>query len=740
MRIPEGTEWWPIAGRWEPGEDGWTAQPHDREGRPAENGRCELLALLPSGGCREVSVAFDLAMAQPNLELTLERAGWLVTAREISRVEDGVAEAFAPSPLATGRRHRLEVRANPGEHVLRVDGREVFRHTPRNGDPAIACLRWLAWGPARLENLSVEGRDFVGRPSVAPRDGFQLGCAVDFLDDARHCRFTPEMIGEYLRLLKEMGVRRVYWEDYMRHPRPEVAADPACRELMRRDLEREKPGVWETFSQGWDDFTVAVEQGHRLGLEMHALIKPFDWHFYDPSEERANYYPSMQFLYRNQDKIMARRPRPAHFAPEDAPIGTLRLVGMDDAPLGFPLGALELWASDDNRTYRPLSPQPRASEAVEERRFRDWWTDREESPRKVRVVTLRGLDLRAPHLAIHVPSEGHTLRNRLHRLVEIEATDGRPLEFTFGLVPKDGPKQGPVEVEKSFDWDNHPGVPSARRGGREVIEHFRAIDGDGQWLGVTRGALRAPRRNWIALSPSYAEVRTDWFLRLVRHALDAGADGIDLRAPDAHQRTHSWALQNFNPPMVGAYRERHGVDPSTQPWDRAEFCRLGGEFYGLFVKEASRLVRARGKRILHHVYREWDLPAEGRWGMNLRCDWVRWIEEGWLDGITLKEILPGTRFFHRVMDVAGAGGIEAHACMFLNTVLPPIHRVEIAPSGPRVTWRECLGALLRHARQGGCRGLILYEGCAFLRVRQGRVECPLPGMADLLREGLRGTA
>jgi hypothetical protein len=223
-------------------------------------------------------------------------------------------------------------------------------------------------------------------------------------------------------------------------------------------------------------------------------------------------------------------------------------------------------------------------------------------------------------------------------------------------------------------------------------------------------------------------------LTTVRHALDCGADGVDLR-PGAHQRCHAWALRNFNPPMIEAYRQRYGVDPSRAPYDRAAFSQLGGEFYDLFVEQAALLCRGRGRRIQHHVFREFDVTPRERGMMNLHMDWRKWIERGWLDAITLKNVSPDTPFFNEVMAAAADFGVEAHACPYLNTVMRTSWRAGPPPAD--ATWRPVLGGYLCSAAERGCDGLILYEGAAFVAGdNDGRVFHLFPEAADVIRQAL----
>lgn len=733
---PCGAEWSIFAGNWIRTPDGFLAKPLAADGTPARVGRCELHYPIHMGGCRRARLKCEVRTDEASaVGMLVNDAQFSIDRREttllLSRLD--IAEAFASARMEPGVFHELAVEVHGRAIAFSVDGREVMRYIPPRDRP-IMRLGFVAFAPAEFRKVEVVADELLQRPPRPVAKKFLLSAAVDFLDDIRRCRWTEPMIREYMTRLKELGVTRVYWED-VHHFRDDYMTDPEVRALAERDMNREPPGVWQTMQSGWDEFAVAARAAHDAGLEIYGLIKPFDWHYYDPFNEKGNWNKEQQFLFRNPEKIMQRRPRPEGWAPDDLPVRAIRLVGMDDAPLAFSRGDLELWVSDDNITYRRYAGKATFSETVERRVFADWWTQKWEPPRLVRIVTLGGLDLREPHFAIRCRRDTRTLRNRLYRLVEVHADNGRPMEVTFATEWKEQPASGRDVSLRTFSWDFNPGVPSARRAGRDVIEYFVAIDGPREWLGITRGGMRELSRKWISLSPAYPEVRALW-MDIVRHSLDCGADGIDLRAPDAHQRCMTWALRNFNPPMIEAYKQRYGADPATQPYDRSRFCHLAGDFYDHFVEGASSLCRSRGRKIQHHVYGEHDIAERERGSMNIAQHWRQWVEKGWLDGLTLKEVMADTPMFAEVMDMARSRGIETHYCRYLNSAMRCSWRTCVPAADP--SWRPILFDTLRRAHREGCSGAILYEAAAFIAgTPEGQVLHLYPDAPDVIRQALR---
>lgn len=713
--IPEANAWSSEAGDWDIKTDRMLAQPLDAAGQPAELAFCSAVCSAGRGGCREFSLACDVTADDPfSVSFAVDEVQLGIGIGSLFLVRYDYHEILFPFETASGQTYHMELQGQEEVVTFSIDGTKMLEFSLKR---PFCSIGLIAYTRTTFDQVTLKFSRFARPPRRKPVHQFRLSCAVDFLDDMRRSRFTAPMLREYMERLKEMGVSRVYWED-VHQLREDFLTDPEVFALAEKDLTRSPPGVWATMRQGWDEFAEATQAAHDVGLEMFALIKPFDWHYHDIHNEKGNWNKIQQFLFNNPEKVMQRRPPPPSSAPADAPLGTIRLVSRDDAPLRIRPEDIAVWVSEDNETYRRYDGPARLSETVETRSFTDWWTQEVEPARPVRVVTFNGLNITAPNIAFRCESDTKSLLNRLYRMVEVEAVDGRPMPITFGIEHSGG--DGTTEaIDLSFNWDFNRGNPSARRSGRDFIELFRAIDGFGGWLGFTKGALPIPRRKWVSLCPAYPEVR-DLFLGIVQHSIDCGADGIDLRAPDAHIRCLEWAMYGFNPPMIEEYRKRYGVDPSTEQYDRAAFCRLAGDFYDQFVEAASVLCRQNGKQIQHHIFVDSDISPEERGPMNIYPNWKRWITEGWLDGVTLKEVSPDTPFFNEIMDIAAEANIETHYCKFLMRTMNANWNDPNTKPAPNAA--EIITEMIRTVSGAGCDGQILYEGASFLKgTEEGRV-------------------
>ncbi|MDP6353636.1 MAG: hypothetical protein QF473_00935 [Planctomycetota bacterium] len=700
---------WRIeAGEWSFEGDRFVAQPLDSKGQPAGLAFCSAVCSAGNGGCHEFEIACDVTADDPiSVSFAIDEFQVGIGNGRLFLARHNFHEVLLPFETESGRTLHMELHDAGQGVTFSIDGTKLLDFSLKR---PICSFGLITYTRATFDRLSLKFSRSAEPPQRKPVEQFRLSCAVDFLDDMRKSKFTTTMLREYMKRLNEMGVTRVYWED-VHLLREDFLTDPEVFAFAQEDLTRNPPGVWETMQQGWDEFAEATQAAHEVGLEMFALIKPFDWHYYDVHNEKGNWNKIQQFLFNNPDKVMQRRPPPTDSAPIDAPIGTIRLVSRSDTPLRIRPADITIWVSEDNVAYRRYGGPIKINESVGSRRFTDWWTQQTEPEQRVRIVTFSGMLITSPYVAIRCAADTGSLLNRLYRLVEVEAVGGRSMPITFATEFSGGEGTG-SSVDLSFQWDVNRGIPSARSSRRDFIEEFRAIDGYGGWLGFTRGALPVPRRKWVPLCPACPDVR-DLFLSIVQHAIDCGTDGIDLRAPDGHTRCLEWAMYGFNAPMIEAYRERHGVDPSTEPYDRAAFCRLAGEFYDRFVKAASLLCRENGKQIQHHIFIVSDISPEERGPMNIYPNWRRWITEGWLDGVTLKEVSPGTSFFNEVMEAAATAEIETHYCKFLmRTMNTNWHDPNTQPA-PNAA--EIISKVIRSARDSGCDGHILYEGGAFLK-------------------------
>jgi len=484
------------------------------------------------------------------------------------------------------------------------------------------------------------------RARSAPSRPFILSATVDFPDDVRNGAYTPELLEKLVTTLKGVGVRRIYWLYY-------GDVDPTS-ELAGNMIQWMKYGR-ATLDRIGEPVKAAVPIAHRHGLEIYAVLKPYNTGLagtYPQGSPQAGatrlrriggtIQQAIPFIERHPEMRIRRRPERLPAGLDTIPVQRIRLVKKDDAPTRVRKENLEIWASPDNFRYRRLDVPFTVRETVEPAAsdVRDYYGEtvyRRGTP--LRVLALEGLRLTERFVAVTTKLGGARgdFRNTAGAMIEVYGHGPDPLPIvvatrsaiwisprsfrSHGLEFDSG--YGPFQVDLDVDNESTRGAEwSLARGG---------------CIAFARG-----KNDHLPVAPCevYPEVRRLW-RGWVDRLLDAGVDGIDLRVSAHGTLTDEPEAYGFNEPIVEEYRRRHGVDIRTEPYDPVRLAELRGAHYTDFVRETSRRVRARGKRMQVHVHTEAFRPdaSHGRlMGIpsNIHFDWKRWLDERLVDGITLR--------------------------------------------------------------------------------------------------------
>jgi hypothetical protein len=389
-----------------------------------------------------------------------------------------------------------------------------------------------------------------------------------------------------------------------------------------------------------------------------------------------------------------------------------------------------LCVSDDNSTYRPYEGPIRLEEAIED--YVVWEHTASggrptNETRRCRVMRLSGLRIDQPYFAVSVPGRGRSFSNALVNLIHVFGPAGEERRLTYGLVPRNFQHLGDHARQGDFrslgvEFDVAPAsAPSAVYPGYDFVRFPRAIDtGDG-FVAVARGKEPGPI---AALSPSFQASR-DFWLGWLRDALDAGADGIELRVR-SHNYCMAWGEFGFEPPVVDAFRERYGVDLlATDDFDRAAWRRLRGEGYTQLVRQAHELAVSYGRPMGVHISPTLEMDPTIGAAMDIHWDWRNWLDAGLADRVTMKEVWPDTRLGREVLSRTRQLGIPTIFSPFALTLFR-------GPNGP-----ASVEQLIRLAREHGCDGYQLYESCSVMRAsRDGRVTLQHPAIRDVFRRAV----
>lgn len=457
---------------------------------------------------------------------------------------------------------------------------------------------------------------------------FMLETLVDFPDDAIS---APEPISEahidaMMARFAESGICRVSWAYYAdgRGGFLTPAHDPQFANLAN---------TYQGLGQ--NPLAVAVAAAHRHGLEIYAYFKPYETGpaclFPEGSIEAALYGRLSHiggrltwldpFVADHPNLRIKRRGDDLDSELQTAPIRTIKLRKADDAPTRVTREHLQLWVSDLNYRYRRLDVPFTLTESLEPCALDD--------RRQQRVLTLSGLDVRAPYV-----------------LVTTDFTDG-PADFANSTLDMISAQDAngrdlPCEVASGC------GLWFADR----IDFRNWGLMFDGGWGGFGRFCLDEPNpsgrsgvvaiargRNAFlpgALCETEPAVQQFW-LDCISDMLDAGVDGIDFREENHSTHTDHPSDYGYNDIVLAECRKRGQVD-------RATIAAVRGDAYTAFLAEAKQCINARGRKMRINFQIDWYRPDPdaGRiaaYPGNLEFQWQRWIEQGLTDEAVL-------RFYH----------------------------------------------------------------------------------------------
>jgi hypothetical protein len=612
----------------------------------------------------------------------------------------------------------------------------------------------LGFRDCRVTRVAALGESLADLPA-SPRalaPGYPLEVTVDFNDDLMACAWTPQTFDALFAELRSWGARRISWID----------------------IGREKDGFFdfaplgiaeharETFRQAGDIFTAAVRHAHAHGLELVGILKPYDMAIhitsFPPGSPEARQHGRINRIggvstwathlaADNQHLIMARKPS-AYGPAKNAVWTRLDLVKDDEAPAAISPGDVTILVSEDNDVFRPYEGPVVRRELVEDYpvyRCTPSGPIPTGQTRRSRVFRFENLDLRAPFIALEVKGGARSFVNRLCDLVHVFGEQGEESHLTYGLSPRRAspvarsllpPGAAPAETtgpQGGFEYNRYPGSPSSlQTSGGDPITAPLALDrGAVSWLALARGKDRGPL---AALSPSFPETRALW-MTWVTAMLDAGADGVDIRFGH-HHGDFAWGEYGFEAPVRDEMLRRTGVDIwETDEFDQDLWRRIRGEGWTQFIREASAMVRGRGRKLMVHLDSTFDgAPGRGG-GMNIVCDWRTWLEEGLVDGVTGKSLWPGTSLAREVLALAHARGVPVSYAPYGNNFFEKpagLNHVGDSPVGCEIPVER----LIQWGRTGGFDSFVFYECASALRAAPDGTVAFRQG-AEPLREVMR---
>jgi len=246
----------------------------------------------------------------------------------------------------------------------------------------------------------------MARPAASRRP-FVLSATVDFPDDVNNGVYTPELVDVMLGRLKRMGVTRVYWNYY-------GDTDPDSY-WAGRIFDRVSYGR-ETLRRIGEPVKAATLIAHKRGIELFAVIKPFDLGGpaitpegspeFDPSKPihiGGNVVPGYTLIEKHPQLRAKRRPYDSPPNLQTTPIRRIRLLKSDASPTRVRNENLEIWTSPRNYRYEIRKVTFELKESVEPARqeVRDeFGTLVTAAGSPVRTLSLEGLNLTDKYIIV----------------------------------------------------------------------------------------------------------------------------------------------------------------------------------------------------------------------------------------------------------------------------------------------------------------------------------------------------
>jgi len=478
-----------------------------------------------------------------------------------------------------------------------------------------------------------------------------LAVTVDFNDNiAGHepspkRMYTPGEVEHMLDYFQGLGVRRLYW------------------------FHNAHNGIYKVpFGGAANLLAFAVEQAHQRGMTVLSVIKPFETgtmpsmpaHLEPPAVHtrtvQGTHVFASEFACEHPEMRLKFRPRADARAARGG-VNRVELVNNDEGGASLRHDELELRWSAINGQFQRYDGPMQCEQHVEEG-----------SDGRRRVLTRRDLALptearfvlvlyrgaagagdfgNAPQALLRLWDDDGQLpsqadRGRLRAKPEILLTWGLDLPAATRAVLED-PQRCAAAFEHYFHFENHlrPMPP------RVINEAGGAICHTLDFNEYCSGALH----------PAYPQVRQNWLER-VAASLDTGVDGVALRVANHSSHCSRPEALGFNEPALREYARRTGGKADAATADFEMMRLVNGDFYTQFLRDASAMIRQRGKRVEHFVH-----PLMDRLQPNLintipeafQFNYRQWLREGLLDGLCLRPYsAPSFEVQRRFADMAGA--------------------------------------------------------------------------------------
>jgi hypothetical protein len=478
---------------------------------------------------------------------------------------------------------------------------------------------------------------------------------LDFPDDILFAQgtWTEPLLRAFIRNLAERKISAVHWI---------IVGNRDSGLLDRGSYLDRSDRVHDFIRRVPRPLQVVADEAHRNGMKCYGILKPFDqcasmpWlplpagEPHDPPTGLPYIGGEGQFCHRFIRENPSFRAELHPSLQEKSPRKPVRTIRLWHETATLPTTQLQILVSDNNRDFRPYTGPQKVSFCSRRRRPPVYVPAPEKAfgPEQVcACIEFSDLEISAPFIAIEF-KEATALANTLAALAEVEDTNGDSVVFTFGLVPVLNFGENPDWRRDGIGFDAAKGSTIPGRGwtymesgGRHRVE----INQYGV-VGIARG------RNQYAtgiVELGYPQTR-EWLVKMAAEAIDEGCDGIDMRL-NSHSESLDWENYGFGPPIVNEFKRRHGIDITSQAFDRALWRRLRGENLDRMLDDVRDMLHRRGKSYSVQLSDNYDRRDDQISFFEMFFDWKGWISSGSLDGVNITKAPRHEPFYRTVVEL-----------------------------------------------------------------------------------------